>query len=364
MNAQTSPSLTEIVQDNKTGTKVNLINEDSNLNLFTEEQKSRILNYSKEISLLKPEEITEIGSDTQEKDSYTEKFLESYKTKDLSELGDTLNNIIKLCKTEKPRNVFMAKIFSSLGNKIDNVKSYYSTIQDHLVKLEEEFDNKSNEIKSARIAMGGLIEIIFQNYIKDIETLEALKLSRDNLINNISVSDENNKNAFIEVFNNEGNNFRLYLLKQKIDEMKTKILSTEQTLIQIKVCANDAIKAETHLISIKNTNIGLWKSQTMLYIASIKTRESIDMTLAFKEATNTMLKSNVNLVMDNSKQILEITNTPIVSLDTIEQINKSILDGVVEMKKKYEELDKTRLLDAARIDSLYQKLQTPKLMQK
>lgn len=331
----------------------------SDLSNFSEEEKERILNLSKEIENCHNHDISSIGSKSEEINSMTRQFLEQYKLNDVQEMGNVLTNITKICKAPRNQKGLFGKMLCMFGDKVDDIKGFYVSIQGHLDKLTQEFNRQKEEVVKSRLAMEHLIDSLVNVYLENIETFEALKISRDVLQKKIENNASSNK--FKELFDNEGDNFRLNQIQQRIGELRADILETEQELLLFKICISTSGKAESHLISLCDTNIKVWQRHGVLNVASLKTRNSLDLIDAFKAGTNEMIKNSVDIVLENSKKVIKSTNDPLIKLETIEYAQKSILNSLEAMKEEYQAIEKNRQAEDIHLNALYDKMKVKKL---
>ena len=78
---------------------------------LTEEEKKEVESFAQQIDLMNPDHVMMYGADAQKKvSSFADSILESVKTADIGDVGDTLTKLIRELKgfeatTEKPKRV-------------------------------------------------------------------------------------------------------------------------------------------------------------------------------------------------------------------------------------------------------------------
>lgn len=321
----------------------------------TQDELNQLANQIKQSTF---DEITVFGEDEiKVTEEFANKILETTKGSDMMEINNIINNVVKICQQDvRKRTNFFSKIIGVATDKIEDIKRQYSSIQQHLDTLVEELQRKKESITEGRKTLEGMIVKVYEDYCLVADYLEAFKIAKIQLTEELNVNQTDEMQAILF---SEGKSFMIELLNQRIDDLTVSMTALKQTSLQIIREVSNSKRVELRLNSIEERTIKLWKNSIVLYINSLRLKDTISMTDAIQKATDTLWLENAKQISENSKEVFKTTSKSLLSFDAVESVNKIIIDNLQEIQKISLETNKTREQNYVRLESLSKKLELP-----
>lgn len=131
---------------------------------------------------------------------------------------------------------------------------------------------------------------------------------------------------------------------QMLNEMEKRIhdlkLSREiaiQTLPQIRIIqGNDKVLANKIQASILTT-IPIWKNQIALTISLNKQKTALEIQKRVTDTTENLLRQNAELLKTNSIEIAKESERGVISLETLKETHRKLIETIEESVKIYQE---------------------------
>ncbi|MES2133060.1 MAG: toxic anion resistance protein, partial [Bacteroidota bacterium] len=131
-------------------------------------------------------------------------------------------------------------------------------------------------------------------------------------------------------------------LDKRLADMKVVRFIMIQSLAQIRVVQNNNTSIAEKAQSILTTTMPVWKNQLTLAVALQRQKANIEIQRKVSETTNTILQKNAEMLKQNSIEVAKENENTIVSLDTLKQTTKSLIDTLTEVKAIHEQGTQTR----------------------
>jgi uncharacterized protein YaaN involved in tellurite resistance len=131
-------------------------------------------------------------------------------------------------------------------------------------------------------------------------------------------------------------------LDKRLADMKIVRFIMIQSLAQIRVIQNNNTSIAEKAQSILMTTMPVWKNQLTLAVALQRQKANIEVQRKVSETTNTILQKNAEMLKQNSIEVAKENENTIVSLDTLKQTTKSLIDTLTEVKAIHEQGTQTR----------------------
>ena len=304
--------------------------------------------YKQQIDLTHANSVSAFGADLQSSIAkFADGILEGVKTKDTGKVGENLGALLTTIKGVdlerlQEKQSFMSKIplLKKMTNNINNAKI-------RLQDVTQTVDNIVVSLDTARAQLIKDINILDALYEKNVEYLHHLdlyiaagemkyqELSNTVLVELRSKAEQTEDMLDIQRYND---------FSQMLNEMEKRMydlkLSREiaiQTLPQIRLIqGNDKILANKIQSSILTT-IPIWKNQIALTISLEKQKTALELQKKVSDTTEDLLKQNAQLLKMNSLEIARESERGIVSIETLRETHKKLLETIDESMKIYEE---------------------------
>ena len=321
--------------------------EDSlNYDLLTDEEKEAIKEFNEKIDVYDNTQILEFGSAAQNKISkFSDDVLESVRTKDTGEVGESLAKLVAELKSfdkavvdSQNMNIF-EKMFSSVKKEINKLIAKYS-------KIEKNVDSIEGNLEKQRMNMLRDIATFDTMYEKNLEFFKEVSLyiiAGEKKLEELRTvvlpelekkARESGEQLDVQKVNDMNNIINRF--EKKIYDLKTTRLISIQMAPQIRMLqSNEAELVEKIQSSITNT-IPLWKNQMVLALGINRAKSALESQKAVTNLTNDMLKKNSETLKQGSIDIAEQSERAIVDIETLRKTNQDIIDTLNKVVEIHE----------------------------
>lgn len=289
-------------------------------------------------------------SNNEKRDLISSEILEQTSGNETPEIGNIINNIVKVCQIDpRKKRGFISRIIGIAEEKIEEVKRKYSSVQQHLDSLIDELSKEQEKAVLSRKYSEQIMTEIFDEYYNTSDILEAFKMAKEELEQELNVTSADEMQA---VLLSEGKAFHLELIEQNIAELITKKAGLKEQEIQIIRQVANKKRVELSYNSIVNHTRHLWKNAISIYIQELKTKHSINIISSVQQATDQLWIESAKSIADNSKDIFNITNRTILSVDALFTVKDIIHKNIIEIQKQYEINCNTRKQNYIRLEQI------------
>lgn len=328
---------------------------------FSPEEEKQIDDFSKKIDLNNSNVVLQYGSGAQKKiSSFSEKTLDTVKSKDLGEIGGLLDKVvvdIKSMDDEETQGPF--GFFKKQVNKFENLKVKYNS-------TEKNIDEIAKTLENHQITL-----------MKDISLLDQMyKLNEDyykELTMYIEAGNRKIKKTYSEelpALEKAATLSNLPMDAQKVNDLKamtnrfekklhdldlTRMVSIQMAPQIRMVQSSNSIMAEKIQTTIVNT-IPLWKNQMVLAIGMHHTESAIRAQEKVTNLTNQLLRSNADKLKQNTIDTAKATERGIIDIETIKHTNDQLISSIEEVRNIQIEGSKNRQLAQGEIARLEEEL--------
>ena len=306
-------------------------------NVLTPEELRQVEEFSKKIDVTNTKAILTYGAGTQKKMAdFSEKTLESVKTKDMGEVGDMVSGLVTELRNfnvDEEEKGFLG-FFKKKGNQIQELKTKYNTVEKNVDKI-------SNELEKHQVTL-----------LKDVELLDRMYELNLNYYKELSMYILAGKKKLKEVREND-----LAALQQKAaqsglpeDAQAAKDLAEQcdrfekklhdlqltrtvamQTGPQIRMIqAADQMMAEKIQSTIVNT-IPLWKNQMVIAIGIEHASQAAKAEREVNDMTNALLRKNAEKLKQATVETAKEAERGIVDIETLKHTNEMLISTMDEV---------------------------------
>lgn len=304
---------------------------------LTAEEQAQVEAFSKQIDLANSTAILNYGAGAQMKlSTFSEKALESVRTKDLGQVGDMITSLIGELKgfeiDEKEKG--LKALFKKSINKLSLLKAKYS-------KIETNVNVITSELEKHEVTLLKDIAMLDQMYQANLAYYKELSM----YIAAGKKKLEDTRNGELVALQNKATESGLAEdvqaakdLAAMCDRFEKKIYDLELTKTialqsgpQIRmVQGSDTIMAEKIRSTIVNT-IPLWKNQMVIAIGVEHTNQAAKAQREVSDMTNELLKKNADALKAATIESVRESERGIVDLETIKHTNEQLISTMDEV---------------------------------
>ena len=305
--------------------------------MLTEEDKKMVEDFAKQINLQDTDQIMTYGAASQQKIAdFSSNALNSVKTKDLGEIGDMISDLVVELKgfdiSEEEKG--LKGLFKKSSNKVQAIKAKYDKAEVNISKitdlleghqiqllkdialLDELYDK--NEINKKELTMYILAGQAKLKIAREEELPKLVEIAQQSGL----TEDSQKANDYAQLINR---------FEKKLHDLELTRMVSIQMAPQIRLIQNnDTLMAEKIQSTLVNT-IPLWKSQMVIALGLSHSQEAIAAEEAVDKMTNQLLKKNADALKQGTIATAEASERSIVSIETLQYTNKSLIDTLDEV---------------------------------
>ena len=304
-------------------------------NQLDERDANSILNYGAEIQ------------NTISKQSDT--FLSNVRAQQAGDVGTLINELLAelnyIDVDELNQNAFQRFIskIPLLNKMVTDVKKLFQKYD----KITANVDRISNKVKAGMINSvkdNTSLQTMFDGNVQLIKEIEKFIIAgqiRYKELNEELAQMEANASQYQDYEISDKRTF-INRLDKRLADMKVVRFILIQSLAQIRVVQNNNTSLAEKAQSILTTTMPVWKNQLTLAVALQRQRQNIEVQRKVSETTNTILRKNAEMLQQNSIEVARENENTIVSLETLRETTKSLIDTLAEVKQIHEQGSQTR----------------------
>ena len=335
-------------------------------NILTPEELRMVEEFSKKIDVTDSKAVLTYGVGTQKKMAdFSEKTLESVKTKDIGEVGDMVSGLVTQLKSfdidEEEKGIL--GFFKKKGNQVTEIRTKYPSVEKNVESI-------ANELEKHQVVL-----------LKDIELLDRMYELNLNYYKELTMYILAGKKKLKEVRENELPALQKKAeesglpedaqaardLAEQCDRFEKKLYDLQltrtvamQTGPQIRMIqASDQVMAEKIQSTIVNT-IPLWKNQMVIAIGIEHASKAAKAEREVNEMTNALLRKNAEKLKQATVESAKEAERGVVDIETLKHTNEmliSTMDEVLQIQTDGKQKRAAAQKDLAQIEAqLRQKL--------
>ena len=332
---------------------------------LTEAERKMVNDFSEKIDITDSNVVLQYGAAAQKNvASFSESTLNSVRTKDLGEIGQTLSSLVVQLKgfnVEEKKGI--AGFFQKKRNELEEMKVAYTKAETNVDKICQMLEQHQVTLMKD-IAMLDQMYDLNTKYYKEL-TMYIIagkkKLAKvregelEELRKKAAASGSQEDAQKYNDMANLCNRFEKKLHDLELTRMISIQMGPQTRLIQ----NNDTLMLEKIQSSLVNT-IPLWKSQMVLALGMEHSRQATAAQNAVTEMTNQLLRKNADTLKMGTIATAKEAERSIVDIETLQHTNQqliSTLDEVMNIQKEGAEKRKAAEVELGRIEGeLKQKL--------
>ena len=310
------------------------INED----MLTEEEKAIVNDFSSKIDISDSNMVMTYGAAAQQHiASFSESALNSVKTKDLGEIGETLSSLVVQLKTmDEPEKKGIAGWFQKKKHDLEAMKANYSKAEANVDKIVEMLEQHQVTLMKDIALFDQMYDLNLKYYKeltmyiiagkKRLAEVRATKL-QELRIKAEQTGAQEDAQAYND-FANLCDRFEKKLHDLELTRMISIQMGPQTRMLQ----NNDTLMVEKIQSSIVNT-IPLWKSQMVLALGIEHGRQATAAQSAVTNMTNELLRKNAETLKMATIETAKEAERSVVDIETLKATNENLITTLDEVMK-------------------------------
>lgn len=330
------------------------------VNLTPEEQKT-VDEFVKQIDLSNSNIVLQYGVGAQKKiASFSEKTLNSVKTKDLGEVGNLLSSVVTELKSfDETEDKGVFGFFKKGANKITALRANYE-------KAEKNVDEISKILENHQITLMKDISLLDQMYKLNEQYFKELSMYilagqkkldqvRNEELPNMLKEAENSPNSITAQKANDLRDLATRFEKKLHDLELTRMVSLQMAPQIRMVQSSNAVMVEKIQSTIVNT-IPIWKNQMVLSLGVYHNSQAAEAQKKVTDLTNDLLRKNADTLKMSTIETAKATERGIVDVETIRHTNEQLISALDEVRNIQIEGHENRLKAKQELMAMEQEL--------
>ena len=340
-----TPTLTFGVEEEKPAPKEPEKPADPNMteDVLSAEERQMVENFSKQIDIRNSAAILQYGVGTQKKMAdFSEEALAKVTTKDLGEVGDLLENVVKELKSfdavEEEKGLF--GIFKRGTNKIQALKTKYAKAEGNIEQIVQTLEKHQIQLLKDSATMDKMYALNL-NYFKELSMYilagkKKLQEVREGELKELTLKAQMS-NLPEDAQAAKDLDSMCQRFEKKIHDLELTRMISIQTAPQIRlVQGNDTLMAEKIQSTLVNT-IPLWKSQMVLALGVAHASQAAKAQREVTDMTNALLRKNAETLKMATIDAAKESERGIVDIETLKHTNENLIstfDEIMNIQKE------------------------------
>ncbi len=298
---------------------------------------------------------------------YSDNLLAQVKSEDLEGIGGKLQEVVILARDVNVKGLIsdnkMSRIpiIGSLINKFrdgkDRILIKYDTLGGQIEKL-------VTEIGTTQKRLGVRIHGLEQLYALNVEEYKSLdvyiiagEVKLEELQDEVnlrklspSAKDPMESQAIANLVDVTER------LEKRVHDLRTMQMISVQTAPMIRMIQSNNQRLIDKFNNLQELTIPSWKKQFTLAIALLEQQKAVDLTQKIDDTTNDIMKRNAELLKLNSVQTAKANQRSVVDIDTLQQVQQSLISTIDEVSKIQKEGEQARLTAVTQMQQMKKQL--------
>ena len=330
--------------------------------VLSAEERQMVESFSKQIDIRNSAAILQYGVGTQKKMAdFSEEALAKVTTKDLGEVGDLLENVVKELKSfdavEEEKGLF--GIFKRGTNKIQALKTKYAKAEGNIEQIVQTLEKHQIQLLKDSATMDKMYALNL-NYFKELSMYilagkKKLQEVREGELKELTLKAQMS-NLPEDAQAAKDLDSMCQRFEKKIHDLELTRMISIQTAPQIRlVQGNDTLMAEKIQSTLVNT-IPLWKSQMVLALGVAHASQAAKAQREVTDMTNALLRKNAETLKMATIDAAKESERGIVDIETLKHTNENLISTFDEIMNIQKEGHQQRMEAEAEMNRLEEEL--------
>ncbi|MGG3563586.1 toxic anion resistance protein [Neobacillus rhizosphaerae] len=329
------------VQQSSEATPVKLID------VIPAEHRAKAYQIAEQIDPTNHQAMIQYGTQAQGKLlSFSHTMLEHVQKKDVGEIGDIINDLMKRLNEVNPDELkdgkpsLFARMFGKISGSLQEVLSKYQKTGAQIDRISVKLDRSKNVLLSDIKLLEQLYETnkeyfhalnvyIAAGEIKleemQIKTIPQLKKTAEATNDQMKFQEVNDMIQFAD------------RLDKRLYDLKLSREITIQSAPQIRLIQNTNQALVEKIQSSIMTAIPLWKNQVAIALTLIRQRHAVEAQKQVSKTTNELLLKNAEMLKTNTIETAKENERGLVDIETLKKTQESLISTLEETMRIQEE---------------------------
>ena len=310
---------------------------------LTEAERKMVNDFAEKIQISNSNLVLQYGSGAQKKIAdFSETALNNVRTKDMSEVGEMLTNVVvelkKFNVDEEEKGLF--SFFKRSGNKISTYKAKYASAEANVNRICNVLEDHQVQLMKD-IAMLDKMYDMNKLYFKELSMyiLAGKKKLAEVQATDLPAAQEKARRTGLPEDAQAANDLSAMCnrFEKKLHDLELTRTISIQMAPQIRLIQNnDTLMTEKIQSTLVNT-IPLWKSQMVLALGVAHSQQAADAQKAVTDMTNELLRKNAETLKMSSIEAAKQSERGIVDIETLKTTNESLISTLDEVMRIQQE---------------------------
>ncbi|MDL5040954.1 toxic anion resistance protein [Heyndrickxia coagulans] len=310
------------------------------VDMLPEENRQKAYELAKQIDPANHQAVILYGTQAQSKLlNFSHAMLDQVQKKDIGEIGDILNDLMKKLEQVNPEELapekknFFSRMFGKISNSVQELLSKYQ-------KTSAQIDRISVKLDLSKKTLLKDIQLLEQLYEKNKDYFHALniyiaagELKLEEL--NTKTIPEMKKKAEAtgdQMAFQEVNDMIQFAdrLEKRLHDLKLSRQITIQSAPQIRLIQNTNQTLAEKIQSSIMTAIPLWKNQIAIALTLIRQRHAVEAQKQVSKTTNELLLRNAEMLKSNTIETAQENERGLVDIETLKKTQESLISTLEE----------------------------------
>ena len=306
-------------------------------NVLTPEELRQVEEFAKKIDVTNSKAVMTYGVGTQKKMAdFSEKTLESVKTKDMGEVGDMVSGLVTQLKNfdldENEKGIM--GFFKKKGNQMQELKTKYTTVEKNVEAI-------SNELEKHQVTLLKDVELLDRMYELNLTYFKELSmyiLAGKKKLKEVRETDlpalqkkaaESGLPEDAQAAKDLADQCDRF--EKKLHDLQLTRAVAMQTGPQIRMIqSSNQIMAEKIQSTIVNT-IPLWKNQMVIAIGIEHANQAAKAEREVNDMTNALLRKNADKLKQATVESAKEAERGVVDIETLKHTNEMLIATMDEV---------------------------------
>ncbi len=311
---------------------------------LSDEEKKMVSDFSEKINIKDSGIVMQYGATAQKKVAgFADNALDGVKTKDLTEVGAMLSNLVTELKGfsvgEEEKKGLFGKVKSKIAD-VAKLKAKYTTAEGNVNKIVGVLEDHSNQLQKDIIMLDKMYDTNLV-YFKEL-TMYIIagkqRLEKERATTLVELQEKAKASGLTEDAQ-AANDFAALCdrFEKKINDLELTRTISMQMAPQIRLVQNsDSLMVEKIQSTINNT-IPLWKNQMVLALGISHSQSAMEAQRKVTDLTNELIKKNADTLKQGSVEIAKESERGIIDMETVRYSNEQLiatLDEVISIQEE------------------------------
>ena len=310
---------------------------------LTEAERKMVNDFAEKIQISNSNLVLQYGSGAQKKIAdFSETALNNVRTKDMSEVGEMLTNVVvelkKFNVDDEEKGLF--SFFKRSGNKISTYKAKYASAEANVNRICNVLEDHQVQLMKD-IAMLDKMYDMNKLYFKELSMyiLAGKKKLAEVQATDLPAAQKKARRTGLPEDAQAANDLSAMCnrFEKKLHDLELTRTISIQMAPQIRLIQNnDTLMTEKIQSTLVNT-IPLWKSQMVLALGVAHSQQAAVAQKAVTDMTNELLRKNAETLKMSSIETAKQSERGIVDIETLKTTNESLISTLDEVMRIQQE---------------------------